>query len=126
MSQDDPRHVDVVVKELGLECGNSVQTPATHDVTESEAEPLDQAQHSKYGSQVARCLFLSQDRADNIHCERVVSEDVEPDQQNMATLKRLVRYWKRERQWGQVFSNGKMANEVTTFTDSDWGRLQRD
>ena len=33
---------------------------------------------------------------------------------------RLVRNLKRERQWGQLFSYGKMVNEVTTFTDSDW------
>ena len=43
-----------------------------------------------------------------------------PDQQSMAKLKRLVRYLKRERQRGQVFSSGKMANEVTTFPVSDW------
>ena len=59
MYQHDPRHVDVLVKDLGLEHGNSVQTPATHDATdEEEPEPLDQVQHSKYMSQVARCLFL--------------------------------------------------------------------
>ena len=40
--QHDPRLVDVLVKELGLEQGNSVQTPATHDATEEEeSEPLD-------------------------------------------------------------------------------------
>ena len=60
MYQHDPRHVDVLVKDLGLEHGNSVQTPATHDATdEEEPEPLDQVQHSKYMSQVARCLFVS-------------------------------------------------------------------
>ena len=56
--QHDPRHVDVLVKDLGLEHGNSVQTPATHDATEEEAPgPLSQVQHSKYRSHVARCLF---------------------------------------------------------------------
>ena len=29
MYQHDPRHIDVLVKDLGLENGNSVQTPAT-------------------------------------------------------------------------------------------------
>ena len=43
-----------------------------------------------------------------------------PDQQSMAKLKRLVRSLKREGQWGQVFSYGRMANEVTTFADSYW------
>ena len=40
MYQHDPRHVDVLVKDLGLEHGNSVQKPATHDVT------LEQIQHT--------------------------------------------------------------------------------
>ena len=37
---------------------------------------LDSEQISKYRSHVARCLFLSQDRADNIRRERVVPENV--------------------------------------------------
>ena len=37
---------DVLVKDFGLEHGNSVQTPATPDVMEEdESEPLTQAQH---------------------------------------------------------------------------------
>ena len=51
--QHDPRHVDVLVKDPGLEQGNSVQTPATYDVTEAEPEePLDQVQHCRYRSQI--------------------------------------------------------------------------
>ena len=65
MYQHDPRHVDVLVKDLGLEHGNSVQTPAAPGaLEEEESEPLSQDQHHRYRSLVARCLFLSQDRAD--------------------------------------------------------------
>ena len=84
--QHDPRHVDVLVKDLGLEHGNSVQTPATPDVAEEEeSEPLSQDQHHRYRSQVARCLFLSQDRADmtfivNELCQKMSS----PNQQSFA------------------------------------------
>ena len=72
----DPRHVDVLMKDLVLEHGNSVQTPAKHEMTEEVPELLDQVQHSKYTSQVARCLFISQDRADitfivNVVCQRM-------------------------------------------------------
>ena len=122
MYQHDPRHVDVLVKDLGLENGNSVQTPATPEVTEEEKpEPLSQVQHHKYRSQVARCLFLSQDRADitfivNELCQRMPN----PTQQSLVKLKRLARYLKRERQWGQAFKYGETVEEVTTFTDSDW------
>ena len=80
MYQHDPRHVDVLVKDLGLEQGNSVQWPVTHDVTHDvrEGEPvlLDQVQQSKYRSQVASCLLGSSGQ--NIHCERVMSKDVKP------------------------------------------------
>ena len=63
MHQHDARHVDVLVKDVGLERGNSVQPPAVHDVTHEEPEPVDQMQSSKNRSQVARCLFCTQDRA---------------------------------------------------------------
>ena len=36
MYQQDPRHVDVVVQDLGIERGISMQTPAVHDVTDDE------------------------------------------------------------------------------------------
>ena len=63
--QHDPRHVDVLVKDLGLEHGKSVQTPATPGVMEEEeSEPLSRVQHQQCRSQVARCSFLNQDRAD--------------------------------------------------------------
>ena len=110
----DPRHIDVLVKELGLENGNTVQTPAAPNATEEEkSEPLSQIQHHKYRSQVARCLFLSQDRADitfivNELCQTMSN----PSQQSLAKLKRLTRYLKRERQWRQVFKYGKSVEEV--------------
>ena len=41
MYQHDPRHVDVLVKDLGLEHGNSVQKPAARGtIEEEESEPL--------------------------------------------------------------------------------------
>ena len=86
----DPRHVDVLVEDLGLEHGNSVQTPATPEVTEEdESEPLSQDQHHTDRSQVARCLFFRQDRADmtfivNELCQKMSS----PNQQSLAKLKK--------------------------------------
>ena len=98
VDQHDPRHVGVLAKDFGLEHGNSVQTPATRGVMEEEeSEPLSQVQHQQYRSQVARCLFLSQDRADitfivNELCQKMSSHN----QQSLAKLKRLARYLKRE------------------------------
>ena len=75
--QHDPRHVDVLVKDLGLEHGNSVQAPAAPDaIEEEESEPLSQDQHHK----VTRPQMLvpqSRSSRHNIHCEQAVPKDVE-------------------------------------------------
>ena len=107
------------VKDLRLEHGNSVQTPATRDATEEEEpEQLSQVQHSKYMSQVSRCLFVSQDRADITSIVNELSQRMSrPTQRSFAKRKRLVRYLKRERQSGQIFKYGRMVEEVTAFTD---------
>ena len=121
MYQHDPRHVDVLVKDLGLEHGNSVQTPATPDVTEEEeSELLSQDQRHRYRSQVARCLFLSQDRADITFVNELCQKMSSANEQSLAKLERLARYSKRERQWKQVFEYGKMAEALAAFTDSNW------
>ena len=49
-------------------------------------------------------------------CQRMSS----PNQQSLPKLKRLVRYLKRERQWGHIFGYGRLVEQVTTLT----GRLQ--
>ena len=118
-------HVDVTVKDLVLERGNSVLTPAVHDVTDEEPEPSDQMQSSRYISQGARCLVFSQDRADitiivNDLCQRTSNVT----QQSLAKLKRPVGYLQRERQWGQILSYGRVGEEVTTYSDSDWARCK--
>ena len=77
MYQHDPRHVDVLVESVGLENGHTVQTPKIDDVKDENPAWLDSEQISKYRSDVARCLFLSQDRAGhNNRRERVVPKNV--------------------------------------------------
>ena len=60
-----PRHADAIMKDFGLEHGNSVQTSAVFEMTvEEEPEPSSQDQHHWYRSQVVRCLIFSKNRAD--------------------------------------------------------------
>ena len=95
--QPDPRHVDVLVESLGLENGNTVQTPIIDDVKGENPVWLDSEQISKDRSHVARCLFLSQDGADitfavNELCQRMS----DPSRHRFSKLMRLVRYLKEE------------------------------
>ena len=97
--QHDPRHVDVLVESLGLENGNTVQTPIIDDAKDENPVRLVSELISKYRSHVGRCLFLSQDRADiafavNELCPR----KSDPSQHSFSEWKRLVRYLKGERE----------------------------
>ena len=78
--QHDPRHVDVLVKDLGHEQGNAVQTPATHWRDRRRAGAV--GSRSTQQLQVASCkMFVPQSISSryNIHRERVASENVNAD-----------------------------------------------
>ena len=51
--QLDPRHVDVLVKEIGLESANAAKTPAVDDAANENSEALEPEQSSRHGSHVA-------------------------------------------------------------------------
>ena len=100
------------MKDLGLEHGHSVQTPATHDATEEEPEPSDQVPQSKYRTQVTTCLLFSQDRADvtfMVHelCQRMSNTP----QQSLAKLKRLGRCLKRDSNI-QLWKDGRRSFSI--------------
>ena len=103
--QHDPRHVDVLVEDFGLEQGNSVQTPATPDATEEEPEPLDQVQHRS--------------SRHDVHRERVVSKKVKTHAEPCQ-----VGVWS-ERQWdkcSEMWKEGRRSDNMFSFR---LGRLQR-
>ena len=98
-----------------------MQTPIVDDVQDENPVQLDPEQISKYRSHVARCFFLSQDRADiTFSVNELCQKMSDPTQHSFAKLKRLVRCFKGERQRVQVFKFGDESSEVTVFSDSDW------
>ena len=102
-----PRHVDVLIESLGPENGTRVQI-------------------SKYRSHVARCLFLSQDRAHktftvNELCQKM-SDPTQTQLRQIETTRSVLEG--RERQCIQVFKFGDMSSEVTVFSDSYWARVK--
>ena len=95
--QHDPRRVDVLVADLGLEKGNAVQTPIIDDVKDENPVWLHPKQASEYRSHVARCLFLSPDRADITFAVNELRRRMsDPSAHCFTMLKRVVRYKKGE------------------------------
>ena len=111
--QHDPRHVDVLVKNLGLEHGNSVQTPATHGATRIRARVAGSS--SAQQVQVASCkMFVPRSRSSghDTHCERVLSKRCRNStQQSLAKWKRLC----------QIFGNAR-DDGVTHSAMEGWSK----
>ena len=96
--------MNALVGSLGLENRNTVQTPTIDDAKDENPVWLDPVQISKYRSHVARCLFLSQDRA-TFAVNELRQRMSDPSQHSFSKLKRLVRYLNGERDKGTTFSN---------------------
>ena len=80
---------------------------------------------SKYGSHVARCLFLSQDRTDmtfavNELCQRM------SDSLQLFQIEATCSVSEGRESGSKFLEFGDMSSEVTVFSDSDWaGRGSR-
>ncbi len=63
--EPDQRHVEIVIKALGLEKGKSVVTPAVQDKLDTDSErTLEGASATLYRSLAMRPTYLAQDRPD--------------------------------------------------------------
>ena len=121
----DPRHVQILINELGLKDAKDVTTPGVNQKDE-ESKPLDAAMASKYRSLTMRANYLALDRPD-IHystkeCARRMSAPTEAD---WASLKRLVRFLKGKPRLVWTYVQQAEPMELTMFSDSDDGGCSR-
>ena len=103
----DPRHIELLVEELGLEKSRAVTTPGT-DLTVEELEgdalkPLEPERATKYRKFVARANCISCDRADAHFA-----------------IKRLVRYLKDRPRVVLKYDWQAPVSVVDIYTDANW------
>ena len=115
--QHGPRHLDVLVKDLGLEHGNSGQTPAAHDATGDDPARSNQTQSDNCRSQVAGCFFPSQD---NIHRELSVPTHAHPHTAEPGKVEKACQIPEARKAVGTNIPFWNLCEEVTTYPDSDW------
>ena len=94
----DPRHVEIVIEQLGLKDSKIVCTPGTKEEGRTQEDCnqlLDDQEASKYRALVARCNYLSPDRPDVAYSVKELARNMSsPTKGNWAQLKRLGRYLK--------------------------------
>ena len=94
--EPDQRHIDLIVKELGLDDAKGVSSPGEPEKRwgeEENAAPLDEATASRYRAIVARANYLAADRVDMMYSTNEVCRHMaNPTAGAWKKLKRLGRY----------------------------------
>lgn len=123
----DTRHVDLIVRSLGLDEGKSrpAATPRVKRSEEQEerrrGEPLlSKAEASLYRSNVMRASFIAQDRADLCEAVKVLARSMsKPTRSSMDELKHLARYLLGKPSVALRFEQQRMPTHILISVDSD-------
>lgn len=110
----DPKHVQILVKELGLTDAKTVTCPGVNKKDETAA--LDPAMSSRYRSLVMRANHLALDRPDiSFSAKELARRMGTPTQDDWANLKRLVRYLKGRPRLVWVYKQQDEPDELHVF-----------
>ena len=115
----DPRHVQILLKELRLQEAKTVATPGVKCDT-SDSEALNATEMSRYRSLVMRGCCLALDPPDIAHsCKELARNMSAPKQSDWNDLKRLCRYLKGVPRLVWRYNDQLEQYRFTMFTDSD-------
>ena len=70
----DPKQVEGLLSECGLDCGHGVETPGVKVDLESEGELMSKSEASKFRRVAAKVNYLSQDRFDLAYASKELSK----------------------------------------------------
>ena len=120
----DPRHVEILIKELGLTNAKSVCTPGTKEegrTKEDHQTALRDEEASLYRGMTARLNYFAADRPDIAFSVKELARTMSaPTKGCWERLKRLTRYLIGKPRATINFGWQKIPTKLTTFTDADW------
>ena len=92
----DPRHIEIILEQLGLKEASPVSTPGTKEEGRTKLgneDKLDDGEISKYRALVARCNYIAPDRLDIAYTVKELARRMtDPTNGDWQRLKRLGRY----------------------------------
>ena len=121
----DPRHVEALVRELGLEKAKAVRTPAEKkkqgEVMKTlEMPPMNDAMQRSYRSITMRAAFLAQDRPDIAEATKSLARHMKaPHEAAWSDLKRLGRYLSGKPRLVYEYHPQRFQKYLTVYCDSD-------
>ena len=118
----DPRHVELIVTDLGLKGSVPVTTPLLKAKASEEVDetPLSDQDASRYRSIAMRIGYLASDRPDLLRSTRELAKGLQhPTCHHWSLLKRIGRYLSGHGRLVQKFNNQDKITELTVWSDSD-------
>ena len=127
--EGDRKHVDNLLKLLGMKECNTVSTPMIASEggksEEDDNELLDAVNAKKYRGGTALILYMSQDRCDltaaACHLARRMAS---PGRRDVERLKRVARYLKGAPHVELLMAWQDPASDLKLYTDSDWANCK--
>lgn len=120
----DPRHIEIIIDQLGLHDAKPVSTPGTKEEGRTQADHEDrfgEKEISKYRAIVARCNYISPDRPDISYIVKEFARSmVNTRNGDWQRLKRLGRYIKGHPRLQQFFEWQKGPVQLKIYSDADW------
>ena len=118
----NPRHVEILVSQVGLNNeSKAVSTPAMRTTDEEDGKELDAEDRACYRSWTMRASYLSQDRCElQFAAKELARRMQQPNTKNLQALKRLVRFLKGSPRCLVVYNRQAEQPIVDVFSDSDW------
>ena len=120
----DPRHVEIILEQLGLGEAKMVSTPGTREegrTQEDHQQPLGENQATTYRALVARCNYLAPDRPDIAYAVKELARSMAaPTKGDWQRLKRLGRHLKGIPRLQQRYDWQQSQTIMKTYSDADW------
>ena len=123
----DPRQVERLISDCGLEGAKAVATPGTRPSTDEleKDTPLESRLHTAFRGAAARGNYLSVDRLDcHFACKEVCRWMAHPTMLSWSALKRLGRYLAGLPRLVYVYRE-QTVEWLDTYTDTDWAGCPR-
>lgn len=120
----DPRHVEIMIEELGLQSCVAVGTPGTSAegrTKQDDDAALTEADETRYRALVARANYLAPDRADIVFAVKELAQSMaKPTTGDWARLKRLGRYLSGRPRLQTMFKWQTAQRVARGYSDADW------
>ena len=125
--QPDPKHIDTVVKLLGLGESKPAPTPGVSGGSSvAEGSPLEEAEAKIYRSCTGILMYVAPERPDAQYCIRELTKAMkEPTTKDKQSLVRVVRYLSGTRSFGVEIRSGKDSTVLQVYSDTDWAACKR-